>query len=64
MKHVDKKMNHFKKRPSFTQNLEFYPVTRRAWNRALGITILFYFSHSRKRNERNSNKSGAFSLKA
>jgi len=24
-------------RPSFAQNLEFYPVTRRAWNRALAI---------------------------
>jgi hypothetical protein len=34
-KHVDRKFTPTRKRPSFNDCLEFYPVTRRAFNRAL-----------------------------
>jgi hypothetical protein len=34
-KHVDQIISSFRPRPSFNECLEFYPVTRRAWKRAL-----------------------------
>lgn len=33
--YVDKSLVPFKKRPNFNELLNFYPVTRRAWKRAL-----------------------------
>ncbi len=36
-KHVDQQMTSFRPRPTFSECLEFYPVTRRAWKRALII---------------------------
>src|SRR5947208_1563671 len=36
-KHVDRNFSPYKPRPTFNQCLEFYPVTRRAWKKALAI---------------------------
>jgi hypothetical protein len=36
-KHLERKLSKYKPRPTFNECLEFYPVTRRAWNRALAI---------------------------
>lgn len=33
--YVSKDLNHMKRRPNFNELLEHYPVTRRAWKRAL-----------------------------
>jgi len=35
-------------RRTFEQNLEFYPVTRRAWNRAVGNLSLLHYVAIRK----------------
>jgi hypothetical protein len=35
IKHVDQTFSHYKPRPNFNECLEFYPVTRRAFKRAL-----------------------------
>lgn len=36
--HKEKRFNYTSgERKTFEQNLEFYPVTRRAWNRALAM---------------------------
>ena len=36
-KHVDQLLTSYRPRPSFNETLEFYPVTRRAWKRAMII---------------------------
>jgi hypothetical protein len=36
-KHVDQIMTSYRPRPTFNECLEFYPVTRRAWKRAMII---------------------------
>jgi hypothetical protein len=35
LKHVDQNFSNFKARPTFNECLEFYPITRRAWKKAL-----------------------------
>ena len=37
LKHVDQIFSNYRARPTFNECLEFYPVTRRAWKRALFI---------------------------
>ncbi len=34
-KHVDQIFSNYRARPTFNECLEYYPVTRRAWKRAL-----------------------------
>jgi len=36
-KHVDQLLTSYRPRPTFNEVLEFYPVTRRAWKRAMII---------------------------
>jgi hypothetical protein len=37
IKHVDRNLGSYRPRPTFNECLENYPVTRRAWKRALAI---------------------------
>lgn len=36
-KHVDQRFSNYRPRPTFNECLEFYPVTRRAWKKAMVI---------------------------
>jgi len=46
-------------RRTFEQNLEFYPVTRRAWNRALGTYFNIYLEAIRNAEIEDLKKSRA-----